>query len=120
MKAIPILRIFDIDKAKEFYLDWLGFKVDWVYDPGDTPRYLQVSMDDLSLHLTEHHGDCTPGARVFIQGCADLPAYHAEITAKNYLYNRPGLETPFYNADLWEVTVIDPFGNRLTFTGPKE
>jgi hypothetical protein len=28
-RAIPILRIFDIAKALEFYLDYLGFKVDW-------------------------------------------------------------------------------------------
>ncbi|WP_394332219.1 glyoxalase superfamily protein [Parapedobacter koreensis] len=29
MKAIPILRIFDHDKAVEFYIDWLGFQVNW-------------------------------------------------------------------------------------------
>jgi Glyoxalase superfamily protein len=27
--AIPILRIFDVTKAREFYLDFLGFRVDW-------------------------------------------------------------------------------------------
>jgi catechol 2,3-dioxygenase-like lactoylglutathione lyase family enzyme len=26
---IPILRIFDEAKARAFYVDWLGFKVDW-------------------------------------------------------------------------------------------
>lgn len=25
----PILRMFDEKKAKEFYVDFLGFKVDW-------------------------------------------------------------------------------------------
>lgn len=28
-KTIPILRIFDLPKAKEFYVDFLGFAVDW-------------------------------------------------------------------------------------------
>lgn len=28
-KVIPILRIFDEAKAREFYIDWLGFSVDW-------------------------------------------------------------------------------------------
>jgi hypothetical protein len=28
-KTIPILRIFDEAKAKEFYVDFLGFKIDW-------------------------------------------------------------------------------------------
>ena len=28
-KTIPILRILDEAKAKEFYVDFLGFKIDW-------------------------------------------------------------------------------------------
>jgi hypothetical protein len=28
-KTIPLLRIFSVDKAKEFYVDFLGFCVDW-------------------------------------------------------------------------------------------
>ena len=28
-KTTPILRIFDEAKAREFYVDFLGFKVDW-------------------------------------------------------------------------------------------
>ena len=28
-KTIPILRIFDVEKAKEFYVGFLGFTVDW-------------------------------------------------------------------------------------------
>lgn len=27
--SIPIIRIFSEDKAKEFYLDFLGFTLDW-------------------------------------------------------------------------------------------
>lgn len=32
MKAeavIPVLRMFDYQKAKEFYVDWLGFEILW-------------------------------------------------------------------------------------------
>ena len=28
-KTIPVLRILDEAKAKEFYVDFLGFKIDW-------------------------------------------------------------------------------------------
>jgi catechol 2,3-dioxygenase-like lactoylglutathione lyase family enzyme len=28
-KTTPILRIFDEAKAKEFYVEFLGFRVDW-------------------------------------------------------------------------------------------
>ena len=27
-RTIPILRIFSVEKAKEFYVGWLGFQVD--------------------------------------------------------------------------------------------
>jgi catechol 2,3-dioxygenase-like lactoylglutathione lyase family enzyme len=28
-QAIPILRIFDLEKARDFYVGFLGFRVDW-------------------------------------------------------------------------------------------
>ena len=28
IRTIPILRIFSVEKAKEFYIGWLGFKID--------------------------------------------------------------------------------------------
>jgi catechol 2,3-dioxygenase-like lactoylglutathione lyase family enzyme len=44
-QAIPILRIFSVDKAKEFYLDFLGFKLDWEHRFGDNfPLYAQVPV----------------------------------------------------------------------------
>jgi len=64
-KTIPILRIFSVEKAKEFYVDYLGFSVDWEHHfEENTPAYLQVSRDGLLLHLSEHHGDCCPGSAV--------------------------------------------------------
>src|SRR5262245_43479470 len=42
--AIPILRIFAVDKAKEFYVDFLGFAIDWEHRFGDNfPLYAQIS-----------------------------------------------------------------------------
>jgi uncharacterized glyoxalase superfamily protein PhnB len=37
--------------------------------------------------------------------------FHAELTAKNYGYYRPGLEKTFYGA--LQLKLLDPFGNRL-------
>lgn len=73
--AIPILRIFSVEKAKEFYLDFLGFKTDWEHRFGDNfPLYTQVSRSGLRLHLSEHHGDASPGSTVFVwmRGIADF------------------------------------------------
>ncbi len=113
-KTIPILRIFDEAKAREFYVGFLGFVVDWEhrFEP-DLPLYMQVSRDGCVLHLSEHHGDCCPGAAVRID-TDGLDAFHAELSARQYKYARPGIETmPWGTRDL---SVKDPFGNRLTFT----
>jgi catechol 2,3-dioxygenase-like lactoylglutathione lyase family enzyme len=111
----PILRIFDYAKALEFYKQWLGFRIDWEHRPEGSPVYLQITRDDVTLHLSEHHGDCSPGARVFIDDFRHLAAFHEQLLAKDYLYNKPGLHNPFYDPTALEMTVIDPFGNRLTF-----
>jgi catechol 2,3-dioxygenase-like lactoylglutathione lyase family enzyme len=111
----PILRIFDYDKALEFYIAWLGFTIDWEHRPEGSPAYLQITRGDVTLHLSEHHGDGSPGGRVFIDDFAHLAPYHQQLLAQNYKYNRPGLETPFYDPTALEMTVTDPFSNRLTF-----
>ena len=96
--AIPILRIFSVDKAKEFYVDFLGFKIDWEHRFGDNfPLYCQVSRLGLRLHLSEHHGDASPGSTVFIwmRGIAE---YNRELLAKNYRYYKPGVEDAPWDA----------------------
>jgi uncharacterized glyoxalase superfamily protein PhnB len=115
-RVIPILRIFDIAKADEFYLAYLGFGVDWDHRFDDhAPLYRQISRGDLLLHLSEHHGDGSPGVhlRVTMSG---VEAFHQELAAKAYRYMRPGLErTPWKTL---ETGVIDPFGNKIQFSEP--
>ena len=87
-------RIFDITKADEFCLGFLGFGAD-----GDhrfdkaAPLYRRISRGGLVLHLSEHHGDGSPGAklRVMMTG--------VEATAWGTL----------------ETSVADPFGNVIRF-----
>jgi len=115
-QAIPLFRIFDVEKAKEFYVGFLGFHVDWEARFDETaPLYLQVSRDGLVLHLSEHHGDACPGSTVTVP-TTGLEGYHREITAKGYRFMRPGIELAPWNARVMEV--IDPFGNRLRFNEP--
>jgi catechol 2,3-dioxygenase-like lactoylglutathione lyase family enzyme len=111
--TIPVLRSFDEAKAREFYVDWLGFTVDWEhrFEPG-FPLYMQVSRGGIVFHITEHHGDCTPGSYVRVK-CRGVEALHAELTAKTYKNNRPGLERPEWGG--LEMTVVDPVNNRITF-----
>lgn len=113
LTTIPIMRIFDVVKAKDFYVGFLGFTIDWEHRFDNVaPVYLQISKGDLILHLSEHHGDCCPGSTVFVwmKGIED---FHATITSRGYGYMRPGIERTFYNSVCVEVT--DPFGNRIRF-----
>jgi catechol 2,3-dioxygenase-like lactoylglutathione lyase family enzyme len=113
LQTVPILRIFSVEKAKEFYVGFLGFHLDWEHRFDDeAPIYMQVSLGDLVLHLSEHHGDCCPGSTVFLR-VSGLDGYHREITAKRYGAMRPGLGQTFHDSKCMEV--IDPFGNRLRF-----
>jgi catechol 2,3-dioxygenase-like lactoylglutathione lyase family enzyme len=117
-RAVPIFRIFSLEKAREFYVDFLGFKVDWEhrFDP-DFPVYMQVSRDGLMFHLSEHHGDGTPGSLAYIY-MTGVEALHRELNDKNYRYNRPGLNKQDWG--MTEMTVTDPFNNRITFAEPTE
>lgn len=111
--AVPVFRMFSVEKAREFYLGFLGFKVDWEHRfDSNAPLYMQVSRGTLILHLSEHHGDGTPGsvAYVYMTGVSDL---HRELSDKNYRYNRPGLEQQDWG--MTEMTVVDPFNNRIVF-----
>ena len=113
LRTIPILRIFDVAKAREFYVGFLGFAVDWEHRIEEgSPAYMQVSRGELALHLSEHHGDCCPGSTVFVW-MEGIEEFHREITSKGYGYMRPGVETTSYQARC--VEVIDPFGNRIRF-----
>lgn len=116
--AIPILRIFSVDKAKEFYLGFLGFTLDWEHRFGENfPLYAQVSRGGLVLHLSEHHGDACPGAAAMIM-MQGIEAYHRELTATDYRYYKPGIEEEPWGARVIKVT--DPFGNRLIFAEPNQ
>jgi catechol 2,3-dioxygenase-like lactoylglutathione lyase family enzyme len=113
LQTIPILRIFDVAKAKEFYVDFLGFTIDWEHRFDErAPVYMQASRDGLTLHLSEHHGDCCPGSTVFVR-VTRLEDFHREINAKGYGHMRPGMERTFH--DSLGMEVIDPFGNRIRF-----
>ncbi len=115
-QPVPILRILDEAKAREFYVDFLGFAIDWEHRfAADLPLYLQVSRDGCVIHLSEHYGDCNPGGALRIE-TGDVAGLHRELSQKRYKYARPDVEsTPWHTQ---EICLTDPFGNRLIFFAP--
>lgn len=114
-RVTPILRIFDEALARAYYLGHLGFGIvfEHRFAPG-MPLYLGVARDACTLHLSEHHGDASPGAALRIE-VADLDGLHAELASRPFR----GLPLPPIEAMPWgtrDLRLTDPFGNRLTLT----
>ena len=112
MKAsapIPILRSLDEAKAREFYIDFLGFEITFEhrFEPG-TPLYMGLRLGDCELHLSEHFSDSTPGVaiRVEVDGLED---YCAKLNAKNYRHARPGILEQTWG--MREMPISHPVGN---------
>jgi len=111
--GIPIFSIFDVDRACEFYCDYLGFTVDFEHRFGEnTPLYMQVSRSSCVIHLSEHHGDATPGSALRVE-VADVDDFIGELKKKPYRYAKPGIIDQPWN--MQESTITDPFGNKLVF-----
>jgi catechol 2,3-dioxygenase-like lactoylglutathione lyase family enzyme len=111
--VIPILRSFDEQKAREFYIDWLGFKIDWEHRfAPETPLFMQVSRGECVINLSEHHGDGTPGTFVRVK-VDDLEAFFAELQSRPYQNYRPSLQDQEWHVR--ELVVQDGAGNKLIF-----
>jgi len=111
--AVPVLRIHDETLARQFYLDYLGFAVEWEhrFEP-DMPLYARIRRDQTVLDLSEHHGDGTPGTTVWVP-VADVTALHADISGRPHPRVRPGIDHDAPGGPT--IAVTDPFGNMLRF-----
>jgi catechol 2,3-dioxygenase-like lactoylglutathione lyase family enzyme len=114
---VPILRSFDETRTKDFYLNFLGFELEFEHRFDDTaPLYMAVRCGDCVLHLSEHYGDATPGGAVRIP-VPDVAAYMADLRAKKHGNARPG-KPQLMPWGSYEITIQDPSSNGLTFFTP--
>ena len=54
--VIPILDVHDVDRALRFYVEQLGFEIDFRYDE-DPSNYAGVRRDGVCLHMQWQHED---------------------------------------------------------------
>lgn len=111
-RGIPTFRILDYTKSVEFYADFLGFTIDWEHRVGPSePVYMQISRNDLTLHLSENKRFQT-GAIVFVD-TNGIEEFHRELTDKNAVKSIPELSKT--NWQTLQMEIEDPFGNLLRF-----
>ena len=109
----PILRSFDEDKAKEFYVDFLEFEIEFEHRfEENLPLYLGLINGGFPLHLSEHYGDSNPVTSIRIE-IENLESFHEKLSNKNYKYSRPSIIKQDWGTV--EMIIKDPFGNKLIF-----
>jgi catechol 2,3-dioxygenase-like lactoylglutathione lyase family enzyme len=113
--AIPTLRVGDAESAKRFYVDGLGFRVDWEWrhEP-EQPVFLQISREGMRLYLSEREGDGRVGGLVHLY-VPDVDAWQAEMLARGIVAEGPPVDQPWGNR---EMRVRDPDGNQLCVCSP--
>lgn len=110
---VPVLRSFDETRTREFYLDYLQFGVEWEHRfDRNAPLYMRLRRDRFVLDLSEHHGDGTPGATVWVP-VANVRALQQELDATGYPGMNPGIVADSPGGPTLEV--IDPFSNTIRF-----
>lgn len=112
----PQLRSTNWERTRAFYVDGLGFHVDWQhqFEP-DFPVFAQVSLDGRALFLTEHTGDCQVGGAAYIV-VDDVDAFYRTITSRGVRVDDPPQDAPW---GVREMSLADPDGNRLRFANPQ-
>jgi catechol 2,3-dioxygenase-like lactoylglutathione lyase family enzyme len=110
--VIPQLRILDAQRSLSFYVDGLGFTVDWEhrFEPG-FPLFMQLTRAGQTLFLTEHAGDCEVGGAVYLI-VPDVDACHAQFSRRGVAAMEVPADTPWGTR---EMLLRDPDGNRLRF-----
>ncbi len=132
-RAYPCLYIKSYEEAVRYYVDFLGFKIDfeWRHEEG-FPVLMGVSRGEspgiadgeLALHLTEHK-EVPEGIGIGLD-VEDVYVFYDDLKCRNpdaleaaggthhgtELVDQPWGKT--------ELHLLDPFGNHLNFTSPTE
>lgn len=110
-KVIPALRITDYTRSKEFYVEGLGFQIDWEhrFEP-NFPAFVQITKDEMTIYLTEHTGDCQVGGLIHFF-VPNVDNWYSELKDKKEICM---IEPQHEEIEgLRMMTVVDPDGNQL-------
>ena len=114
--AIPILDVRHIEEALSFYVDRLGFAVDFRYEK-DPSSYAGVRRDDVRLHMhrqpQQHFENGESGRLRFRIPVDDPDALFAEFRAMGVLED--DIEVRDTEWGTREFGFRDPDGNGLVF-----
>ena len=114
----PVFPVSDYRLALDFYIDWLGFVIDWEEPMMVANRhYFQVSRNSTIVHLTNDHLESSAGAKAIAE-VTGLLAYHRQLQEKKArcAFELPPLQKASWSNKVVQLEVTDPFGNHLVFS----
>jgi catechol 2,3-dioxygenase-like lactoylglutathione lyase family enzyme len=115
-QVFPTLRITDCARSRKFYVEGLGFRVDWEHriDARD-PVFMQVTRDGLSLYLSEHSADGQTGGLVHLY-VPNVDAWYEDLARRGVV------SVAFAPRDeAWgnrDMRILDPDGNQICVCTP--
>lgn len=114
-RVTPILRVADVAASLKYYVQMLGFKIDFPFPTEENAFFASISRGDCRLFLSA--GDQGhAGSWVWIDG-KDVEALHEEFRASGAKIRNP----PTNYEWALEMQVEDPDGNVLRFgSDPKK
>ena len=102
--------MLDEEKAKAFYLNFLGHAVDWEHrsapENQGSPLYLKISQGDSVLHLNGHADKDTPTSEVRIP-VEKLEAHCEFLRAKVTSEEKPEVVDPRYAGRKTDMNIYD-------------
>ena len=118
--SIPVLRMSAEAAAKAFYVDFLGFEIEWEHrfeDSPESPLYMQIRLGQAVIQLNGHAKPDTPPAevRTLVRGVQAFCNYLRSIESK---FPKPSVVDPRYSGKNTDMNLIDPFENYLVFWEP--
>jgi catechol 2,3-dioxygenase-like lactoylglutathione lyase family enzyme len=111
----PVLPVWDVVEALDFYVNRLGFRIAFADDP-KTPRYAGILRDDIEIHLQWHdvmEWEVTidrPMLRIVTQ---HIEALFDEFRDKEVFHALTAIRKTGWGTV--EFAFYDPFQNGLTF-----
>ena len=116
--AIPLLHVSDSARARDFYCNQLGFKLEFVHRPEHAkhdPCYMGLSRDRAWLHLSSFSDDGVAGG---VAGFVvdDVDALYAEFMSKGVTISVGPVDQTWGNREMY---VRDADNNSLRFLRPQ-
>jgi len=117
---VVVVPVSDVDRAKQFYADQVGFAVDVDHAPNEHFRVVQLTPSGSGCSVTIGKGltDMTPGSLKGLQlSVVDIEAAHAELTVRGVpvspIRHHDGSGFVDGKGDTWNSFIFfdDPDGN---------